>query len=367
MDRAKLSNLYLGFLLIAAGAVLLALNIGLDIEPDESTWAVLLAVGSGLILIGYLIGDWGRWWLLLPSAALAAGALAIYLENREAQDELIGGLSAVLISIPFWVAYIVDRSSNRWALIPGALLAFVGMMIAFIPDDSGLFTSLILLAVAVIFLGVFVFNRKQWWSLIPAYVFLVLALVTVFAFEAADEFLGALILWSIALPFLVVYLINRKNWWALIPAYALTAVGLITIFADNGNEDLIGSIVLFTIAIPFYVIFFSSQENWWAIIPAGVLSSIGLAVGLVFLDLPDEVLERLVGGLILAGIAITIGIIWIQRKRTNGEWAKYPAMACGLAALLVLVLGIRLELLWGAAFILAGGWILFRNRPKTDG
>jgi hypothetical protein len=367
MNRVKISNLYLGFLLIAAGVILLAFNIGFEFEPEESMLAALLAVGSGLILIGFLIGDWGRWWLLLPAAALAAGAMAIFLETREAADNIIGGLSAVIISIPFWAAFLVDRSQNRWALIPGPLLTFTGLILAFVAEGSGLFASLILLGAAAVFFGVFLFNRKQRWSLIPAYVLLVVALVMLLEARVPDELFAAMILWAIALPFLVVFLVNRENWWALIPAYVLIIIGLITLIASGGDDEIIGSIVLFTIAIPFFVVFLRNRENWWALIPAGVLTSIGLAVGFVFLDLPDQALERIVGGIILGGIAITFGVIWTQRKRTNGDWAKYPAAACAFAALLVLTLGIRMELLWGAALIGVGGWILFSNRSKIKG
>jgi hypothetical protein len=367
MNRVKISNLYLGILLIAAGAILLAVNIGFEPDLDDSMVAVLLAVGSGLILVGYVIGDLQRWWLLLPAAALAAGALAIILENRETADNFIGGLSAVIISIPFWSAFLVDRSKNRWALIPGPLLTFTGFLLAFVADGSGLFASLILLAVAALFFGVFLFNRKQRWSLIPAYVLLAVALVILLEARVPDELFAAVILWAIALPFLVVFLINRENWWALIPAYALIIIGLITMIASGGDDELIGSIVLFTIAIPFFFVFFNNRENWWALIPAGVLTSIGLAISFVFLDLTDEAFERLISGIILGGIAVTFGVIWAQRKRTNGEWAKYPAAACALASLLVLILGMRLELLWGAALIGVGGWILLRNRPNING
>ena len=367
MNRVKISNLYLGFLLIALGAILFAANIGYVPDLDDSMLAASLAAVSGLILIGFLIGDWSRWWLLLPAAALAAGALAIALENREAADNMIGGLSAVIVSIPFWVAFLVDRSPNRWALIPGPLLTFTGLLLVFAAEGSGLFASLILLAAAALFFGVFLFNHKQRWSLIPAYVLLAIALVTLLEVSVSDEILAAMILWSIALPFLVVFLINRKNWWALIPAYILIIIGLITFIASGGDDELIGSIILFTIAIPFFIVYFNNRENWWAIIPAGVLTSIGLAIMFVFLDIPEDALERLVGGIILGGIAITFGVIWAQRKRTNGEWAKYPAAGCALAALLVLTLGMRLELLWGAALIGIGGWILVRNRPRIKG
>ena len=79
MNRTRISALYWGILLIAVGIIILAVELGLNIDPSDQEWTFILAASSALCLLGYLIGDNRHWWVLLPSAALAAGAIAIII------------------------------------------------------------------------------------------------------------------------------------------------------------------------------------------------------------------------------------------------------------------------------------------------
>jgi drug/metabolite transporter (DMT)-like permease len=363
MSRTRISALYWGILLIAVGIIVLGVELGLDIDPSDQEWTYILATGSALCLLGYLIGEKQHWWLLFPSAALAAGAIAIWSENREMAENQLGGLVTMIMSIPFLVAVLVDRDKNRWALIPGSILFFIGLLLVFVEGQDEFFGVLVLLFIATAFFLVFIFNRKQRWPLIPAYVLTAISVVILIEDQVLDEIIGAYVMFAIALPFFVVFLANRKNWWALIPAYILSAIGLIVIVSGQREQDWIATLVMFLIAFPFFVVFLRNPENWWALIPA-VLTSIGIGIIPVFLGASDEVLERVVSAIILAGIAVTFAAIWSRRKQLDTDWAKFPAVGCGLAALLVLIFSMRIELLWAIALIALGIWIIYRGQKK---
>ena len=369
MIRTRISAIYWGILLIAVGILYLAYELGLNIEPTEQRWTMFLAAGSVLCLIGYLIGDKRHWGLLFPSAGLAVGAMAIWFDNRDiaGSDNLVGGLTMIIMSIPFWVALLVDRDKNKWALIPGSILLVIGLLLIFYKDQNETFGFLVLFLPAVAFFLLFLFNRKQWWPLIPAYVLTAISVVILLEDQVLDEINGSYVMFAIALPFFVVFLANRKNWWALIPAYVLSVIGLIVLVAGESEQDWIATVVMFLIAFPFFVVYLRNAENWWALIPAGVLTSIGIGIIPVFLGASDEVLERLVGAIILAGIAVTFALLWRRKKELDTDWAKFPAVGCGLAALLVLIFSVRIEFLWAVALIALGIWIIYRGqKPKLE-
>jgi hypothetical protein len=370
MIRTRISTLYWGILLIAVGIVFLIYELGSTINPTNQQWSIIMAAGSALFLLGYLIGDKRHWWVLFPSAGLAVGAMAIWFDNRDMadSDNLVGGLTMIIMSIPFWVALLVDRDKNKWALIPGSILLVLGLLLLFFEDQNETFAFLVLFLPAVAFFLLFLFTRKHWWPLIPAYVLAAVSVIILLEDQVLDEIIGSYVMFAIALPFFVVFLANRKNWWALIPAYVLSAIGLIVLVAGGSEQDWIATLVMFLIAFPFFVVYLRNAENWWALIPAGVLTSIGLGIIPVFLGASDEVLERLVGAIILAGIALTFGVLWRRKKELDTDWAKFPAVFCGLAALLVLIFSVRIELLWAVALIALGIWIIYRGqKPKLEG
>ena len=366
--RDRISAIYWGILLIGAGLVWLASELWLEIDPTEEQWAFILGAGSVLCLVGYLIGDKKRWGLLFPAAALAVGSLAIWLDNRETDSELVGGLVTATMSIPFWAAVVVDRNKNKWAVIPGGIMAGIGLLLIFFQDQNELFAALFFLLPAAGFFVYYLTNRKHWWPLIPAYVLTVLAIIILIANRVRGEYIGAFFMFAVALPFFVVYLVNRQNRWALIPAYVLTAVGLIPLLVGLADDEWIATAVLLLIALPFFAVYLRDSDSWWALIPAGVLTSVGVSLIPVFLNASDQVLERVVPSVILLGIAVTFAFLWTRRKLFQTEWAKYPAVGCLLAAILVGIFGLQTELIWALALITAGIWIIYRGqKPKFEG
>ena len=133
------------------------------------------------------------------------------------------------------------------------------------------------------------------------------------------------------LVFLLVFIFDRKNWWALIPAFTLLGLGAIILLGNlhiPWAETISGAILFLAIGLSFWLIYVNNTSNWWAIIPGGVLWSLA-AVTL----LPEETwLSR---GVFFLGLGLTFLLVYLLPK-TEGrmKWALYPAVALFLVGLL---------------------------------
>jgi hypothetical protein len=358
-----------GLALILVGLFFLAVNIGIVPELSANLWAIGFAVLGLIFLAGYFISGIDNWWVLFPGLGSLAIAATIWLVTAGVAGNLAGGLFLLVISVPFWAAFLANRKTNWWALIPGWSMAAVGVIVLLVDLVPGeVIGSLVMFAIALPFVVVYVSNREHWWALIPAYVLTAIGVIILLESLGGigDELFVALILFAVAFPFLVVYLHNRENWWALIPAGILALVGVVFLFTGTMGGELFAAVLMFAIALPFYFVFFRSPESWWGLIPAGVLTTVGAVVLIAGAGLPEGDEERLISTVLLAGIALTFGVLWLARsKARHTDWAKYPAAVLALAAALVFVFGIRVELIWSLALIGFGGWLLYRGtRPQ---
>ncbi len=227
--RAKWINLFWGIILIAAGALFLAQNLGYLDQLELPVLMVVFTVVSLLFFATYFLNGLGNWGWLFPAFIFAALALVLWMQTRGIEGPWMGVPVLVAVALPFLVAF---------ALSP----------------------------------------RENWWALIPAWVMAVISAIVIFAEEAQGEWIGALVLFSIGFPFLVVYLADRQNWWALIPAWTLLVLSLIVLLSTQVQGEWIAVLVLLGIALPFFVVYFRNRDNWWALIPAGVLASSAVSV-----------------------------------------------------------------------------------------
>lgn len=316
----KRTNLIWGVVLIALGLLFLLENAGLLPEFGLSVWAVLFGGASLLFLVVYALNGWRSWGLLFPATILGAVALVIWLVQRGTEGAFLGSIVLWAVSLPFWVAFLANRKTNWWALIPGWATAVIGLVL----------------------LGA---------DILPG------------------EVIGGLVLLSIGVPFLVVYLANRENWWALIPAGILSGMGVVLLLVNFFNEIIFGALILFVIALPFFALFMRRKDLWWAIIPAGILTTLALVTLISALDITEVWQLRLAGGVLFLGIAVPFTYLWTQRERLETDWAKYPAVGFGVAGLLALVLGTRIEIMWAVVLIVIGVWLTINaaRRPHLKG
>ena len=94
-----------------------------DLSP--SMWVLLFGVASLLFFASYLISGVTRWGWLFPATITGGVAAVIWLSERGFSDVYLGSLMVACVSLPFWVAFLVNRQENWWALIPGWITAAV--------------------------------------------------------------------------------------------------------------------------------------------------------------------------------------------------------------------------------------------------
>lgn len=370
MKKERNLNLLWGVILVLVGALFLLQNVGWIPELAASVWVILFSGASILFVATYLAQGVRAWGWLFPALSCGAIALIIGLAEAGLDGAYLGTLMLWAVSVPFWVAYLSNRQANQWALIPGWATAVIGGVVLLADIVRGEWIgALIMFGIALPFLIVYVRDRKQWWALIPAYVMGVLGIVILLSMGAAGETIGALFMFAIGLPFLVVYLRNQTYWWALIPAFVMGVLGVIILLSQGMRGEFVGAFFMFAIAVPFFIVYRRYKAHWWALIPTGILSSIGLIILLTSLISTEGIAGQRLGGLLLLGFAAPFAWLWLRRHQLPTTWARYPAVALTVAALIVGIFGTQMEIIWAIVLIGIGGWMLLDNvrQPRLKG
>jgi hypothetical protein len=116
------------------------------------------------------------------------------------------------------------------------------------------------------------------------------------------------------------------------------------------------------LGLGFWVVYLVRRVYWWAIIPGGVLFTLALVAGL------SETMAGNAGGWVFfLGLSATFGLVYLlPTKEGRMTWALYPAVALLAMAMLVMAaMGQVVNLLWPAALILAGVYMVYRTlRPR---
>ena len=224
-----------------------------------------------------------------------------------------------------FAVFLWDRS-EWWPLIPAYVLWAIAGLLALVELNvlrDQFLPTYVLSIIAIPFIVVYMRDRGQWWALIPAYVMIVVAAMLLLSETTLlrDAFQGTFILTAIALPFLVVYLRNRAQWWALIPAYVLLSIGIMLLLGELGvlSDFLVPAYVMFVIAIPFFVVYIRNPKQWWPLIPGGIMAAIGLSFLMV------EAFQY-----VFPAVVILVGL-WIlirsfTRKEALGDEPSLPVV-----------------------------------------
>jgi hypothetical protein len=108
-----------------------------------------------------------------------------------------------------------------------------------------------------------------------------------------------------------------------------------------------------------------SRKAWWAILPGGVLFSVGVMILLIGAYGPSESTAMLATGLMFLGWAATFGLVWLRREPHPNDWARFPAAALALLAVIVFLNAAGLNITWPVALIVAGVIVLYLGLRRT--
>lgn len=113
-----------GGLLILLGIVFLLQEIGILGNAFEFLWILLMAAG-GLVFIYVYITRQDQWWAAIPGMALIGLALAA--GSDELNLDFGGWLFLGSLGAGFWLVYL-RQTAQWWALIPGGVLVTLALV-----------------------------------------------------------------------------------------------------------------------------------------------------------------------------------------------------------------------------------------------
>jgi hypothetical protein len=194
-----------GLLLIAGGALLLLSQLGL-IALRGSTVGSLLLIGGAAFFFTLWLNDTSEWWPTIPGGVMLAWGVSGLLATFGFPGWLLPLVGFAGSALPFIYIFATDRADNWWALIPGGILALMGVAVT---------------------LGELV----------------------------GGDWVAAFVLWAIALAFVLVFVADRRNWWALIPAGVMTVVGLsVSPLASSMSLLLPGALIVIGLVLVLRVL-----------------------------------------------------------------------------------------------------------------
>ena len=312
------SSLFWGILLIGFGAFALAQTMGYEVSQEPTFWALVFGGVSLLSLVFYLVDGFKAWGWLFPVGIFGALAFLLAMVANDVDSAAMVAPLFFGIALPFIVAYFTNRANNWWALIPAGVMLFLMFVMLMVDNTRG-------------------------------------------------EWIGFLFLFMIALSFFVVYLNNRTRQWALLVAYILFVLSIAPAMASFGGDvpAYFGSIFLLAVALPFFFVYFRFGEgNWWAIIPAGVMTTLAV---IATLGIAGWIRDTQTGGfsnaILMGGLAATFAIVWLRHAK---PWAKIVTIVLAALAVASVFFASYSEIIWPAALILLGAYLLYTAmRPKA--
>jgi hypothetical protein len=124
VDRSDGLLLLSAYVLWAIAGLIALVPSGL-LRDEAVAFYVLPAIALPLLVV--FVRDRGRWWALIPAYILLTIVGVIGLaESRLFSDDLVSAYVLLAIAIPFFMIYARDRR-RWWALIPGGVLAVIGL------------------------------------------------------------------------------------------------------------------------------------------------------------------------------------------------------------------------------------------------
>lgn len=208
-DRSEWGLLITAYVLWAvAGLVAL---IELEVLQDEFIATYVLAA-IALPFLALFVRNRAHWWALIPAYVLLAVGVMVGLIGLEVlQDEFIATYVLAAIALPFLALFVRDRA-HWWALVPAYVLLAVGLMVGLIGAgalEELLIPAYVMFAIAIPFFVTYGLDSRHWWALIPGGIMAVIGLAFLVA-EAQAGFVIPAVLILIGIWMLVRVFIPGK-------------------------------------------------------------------------------------------------------------------------------------------------------------
>ncbi|HJS29058.1 MAG TPA: hypothetical protein VJ768_05530 [Anaerolineales bacterium] len=222
-------------------------------------------------LVAFVIDVRANWWAPIPAFVLGSVTLVTLLVSRVG-GELIGSFILFAMGLPFLAAFLTNTQERKWALIPGYVFLVLGIG-PYISDylDGEAIATLVMLAVGLPFFIAFLLDRSRVWAILVAFILTAVGLVPLIAaVPGQSELIGSYVLFAIALPFWAAFILSPRSWWAVIPAGILTSLSLMVYLTSRWNFGdlsfaLLNGFLSLGIALTFFVVWLrrgSSQVDW---------------------------------------------------------------------------------------------------------
>src|SRR5574338_1705931 len=111
------SGLFWGALLIGAGLLALANQLGYIDTFSVQMWLVIFAGISLLGFLSYALTGFTQWGWLFPAGIFGGLAVTLALLNAGVDNAAVASSLFFGLMIPFAAAYLTNRTQNWWALI----------------------------------------------------------------------------------------------------------------------------------------------------------------------------------------------------------------------------------------------------------
>lgn len=226
-----------GLLFPAGIFAALAFLIGMAVKGDVGPATVApLFVGIGLpFVVAFLQDRKHNWWALIPTGVMAFLTIVL-LVAENAAGEVIGAALFFVLAITFGLVYATRR--QIWA----AIVAYVMLVLGFTPliamsERPELAGIVVMFGIALPFLFIYLRSPEtRWWAVIPggilATIGVVVAIVLLIGEDnpALMERISNVILYlGIGLIFVVLWLRHKKRWgmWVAIVAGILAVISAI--------------------------------------------------------------------------------------------------------------------------------------------
>jgi hypothetical protein len=166
--------------LLLAGVYLLLNNLGVIGPLGDLIWGALFAaVGLGFLI--WSIVDRARWWRVIPGfILLAAGAVIVMESQKITLGNWAGAIVLFGVALAFW-ALLLRRGDFWWALLPAGVLTVTSLLVGLRAELSAqVWTAALLIGLGLVFLLLYFLRLGQpdtRWAIIPAGWLLLLGLV----------------------------------------------------------------------------------------------------------------------------------------------------------------------------------------------